>query len=256
MQGGMLSLGIALNQACQGIFSGSLSDDKILSGVMSLIPVLEGTLGAQFVQIKNNQALYYLDTAIKELVLRNPRVNERMIIEHAKGLGKRDNVTPFVSLSMKEINELVRSRMVRLATAGELNRYLGQNQRISIDSFHDPSHWRIEKKEIAPVKPIVTPPPSPIPTLTEQQVESQKIEKLQREAWKKWQTDFGDYGALNVLLEQSYHTKHGLSTSIKFEIADMLNHILMAVFEEHRKMTQDEYEKFISLRKILGEAGM
>jgi len=253
MQGGMFSLGAALNQACQGVFSGPFSDAKILPMVMTLIPALEGALGAQFVYIKNNLALAYLDAAIKELVLYNPRVNERMIIEHAKGLGKRDNIDPFASLEKQEISEFVRSRMVHLATTGELNMYVSQNQRIAIDSFHDPHQWRIEKKEIEPIRPVVTPSPSPIYTETEQQRKAQEGEKLQRDAWQRLRTNFDDEDALYVLLREAYHTTHGLTDRIRADIANEMNHVLLSSqFPEHRELTFSEQDVIHKLGSILG----
>jgi hypothetical protein len=257
MQGGMISLGIALNQVCNGIFSGPWTDGKILPLVMALIPALEGALGSQFIQIKNNQALYYLDTAIRELVSGNSRVSERMIVDRAIILAKKDTVNPIASMSTRDVSELTRAHMVHLAVNGELNKYFGKGQTISIDSTQDPNQWRIEKKMVTPVQPVGAQSSNSSQTATEKQVEAQKlemqkIEKFQREAWKEWKANFYNHKALDILLQEALHTKHGLSPSIKAEITERLNHILMAVVKEKRVMTKGEYEKISILNKILG----
>lgn len=253
MQGGMFSLAIALSQVCQGVYAGPASDDQILPAIMALIPALEGAFGSQFIHIVNNQAVYYLDTALKELVLNNTRVSERMIVDHAKGLGQRHNINPFVSLSEKEINKIIRARMVNLATTGEMNRLLGPDQRISIDSFHDPNSWRIEKKTTTPAKPTDVPSHGGTATFSDKSLERQKTDDFQWDAWKRWHRNPRDHEALRELFEQTYHTKHGLAASIKFEVASMVNRILMTVVEEHRSITLEEQERVTLLRRILGE---
>lgn len=253
MQGGMLTLGIALSQACQGMFSGPMSQDKLVIGVLSLIPAMVGAAGVQIVQTRNNEALHYLDAAIHGLVMQNPHVNERMILEHAKGLAQKNQAAPFDVLSQKEISELVRLRMAHLTTRGDLNRTLGKDQRLSIVSFHDPNQWRIEKKDFTPPPPVDSPSVQQAASNTEDPVETDKIERLQNEAWKRWRSNYMDRESLRVLLEEEYHTPHGLSSGIKLEVSIMINHILSSVIHQNRDMTSYEQEKLMILNKLLGE---
>ena len=62
-----------------------------------------------------------------------------------------------------------------------------------------------------------------------------------------------DRESLRVLLEEEYHTKHGLSTGIKLEVASMINHILSSVIHQNRELTKYEEEKLMILNKLLGE---
>jgi hypothetical protein len=252
MQGGMFSLALALSQACQGVYNGPMTDDQIMPIVVALIPALEGAFGSQFIHILNNQALYYLDISLKELIARHPRVTERMILERAKALSKAHHIEPFASISETEVKQLIRSRMVQLATGGEANQHIKPGQRFSIDSFSDPNVWRIDKKEIVPVKPVDT-VSNVVSSEAAKLLEMQTIEKEQQKIWQQWRTDITDHEALYDLSRQAFHTKHGLMSSIKLDIALWMINILTSITSKDRKMTKDEHYIIGLLEKLLGE---
>jgi hypothetical protein len=247
MQGGMFSLALALTQVCQGVYAGPLTDEKILPAVLALIPALEGTLGSQFIHIANNQVVYYVDTAIRELVANNTRVNERMIIEHARNLGMSNPPSPFDSITDKDIIKLVRSRMVHVGSTDELNNYLFSNQKIEM-IFTNPKSWRFEKK-------LVHPKHSPSSDQADSAANAKvdETESQQRDAWERLKANIYDEEAYLELCKYTYHTDKGLSAGIKFEISRMINGILSSAIEEHRSPDWQEREKISILKNVLGE---
>ena len=251
MQGGMFSLALALTQVCQGVYSGPLTDDKILPAVLALIPALEGSLGSQFIYIANNKPIHFVDAAIRELVLNNTRVSERMILEQARTLGKKQNMDPFSSMTNEAAAELIRSRMMHLIGTGQLNMYLGRQQNLSINYSSKTNTLRIEKKAASYGEASPDAMKDLNPAIFEQQ-RMKEIEKHQQDAWHQLRKDFDDEKAFYQLCEQTYHTKHGLLPSVKIEIVEMINQILLQGYQEHRPLTRDEQDKLSVLRKVLG----